>query len=239
MKTELFYSLTNFKGPIELLYFLVQRDEIDIIETSLNALAYQEGRSQSDVALIDAEERGDFIYYLAQLLALKSRKLLQWTQAGISEEEPMPSPEFPSDLFHYIHEVNEYEDLKSIASHLEHREIHESAHFNRGCMTSEIPPSRLEGVSLQELASLFTTLLSQRTKGAKIIAEKWQLAPTIERLKEQISKGPVGFVELFSQEYPKEELIVLFLALLELMKQGFSHVVRKENQLIIQLESHT
>lgn len=207
------FTLPNFQGPLELLLYLVQKEEIDLFEIFLNDLTDQFLEHLSDSLSMDLGT--DFLSIGTTLILMKSRKLLPKTEV-LSETEETEEPRI--QLIEYL---LEYCRLRDLTDELSSRENRERIFFCREAP----PPSRaprlgLEEIELKDLTSLLQEILKKAPPKAHLIhQENWTVAPKIHWLKDElIRKERIDFFSLFSGDKCREELIVLFLALLELMK---------------------
>src|SRR5437867_2469781 len=80
-------ELEMFRGPLDLLLYLVKRDEIDIRDIPIARVAEQFKDYLDVVQWIDVEQAGDFVLLSATLMEIKSKLLLPHTQAGPAEED--------------------------------------------------------------------------------------------------------------------------------------------------------
>lgn len=215
------YTLSNFTGPIDLLFFLIQKEELDIFEIPLSELTKQHFSKTHDL-----NDGADFLFFVSFLLLLKSKHLLN---PKAKENE---SFEISPELFQ---QLLEYERFREIASLLEKREEKEMNHFFRDIEpTIEKRSENFLTVDLKELTSLFTQLMAKKEKEGtlKIVEEKWLVSIKIEELTSLLTLNKkLFFREIFKEEKSKEELIVLFLALLEIIRQKKARFVT-ENQMI-------
>lgn len=213
------FILSNFEGPLELLLYLVQKEEIDICDIMLREIT-----SQSETPLESVDTGAEFLALSSCLLLLKSRKLIP--QEHVAEEVEEPRWEMLSKLVEYCH-------FKEVAKELSELESRQSHFFSR---ETSLPVKKrcdgLEEVNLQELTAVLQQVLEKAAiRPQEIIREEeWQIEPKISWLKEIVSKDQkIAFTTLFPREKCNEELIVTFLALLELMKLEHLKVIKEEN----------
>ncbi len=214
-------SLDNYQGPLECLYQLVLRREIDIRDVTLRQVALQ------FVALFGAdnpqtlEVGAEFVGTLAAMMLLKSRSLLPLQPTDDSEEME------PEGSFEILQKLVEYCRIKNFAKELSVKEANQGAHYNRGLLPIvdiETPPSLgIEHLSLDDLSSLFSRVLQSKheMKAHVIQDEEWKVSDALIFLrKEFLFKERLTLEEVFSPERCRLALIVTFLAILELMKGG-------------------
>jgi len=226
------FTLENFEGPLDFLLQLVQKNEIDLYEISLQQIADQYLFHLKEEAIEKEIDQGaEFLHLAATLHLLKSRMLLPRQE---QHEQLIDSPEL--DLqFNVIHQLIDYCRFKEAAKSLSEREMQQGGFYSRGCDETGEPAKTLgiSHVSLQDLAQLFQQLLTKaKTHHGVISDENWKVSDKIKFIRQLIDElHAISFIEMFSVEASREELIATFLALLELMKLGELLVI-KENDII-------
>ena len=221
-----------FEGPLDLLLYLVKKEEVDIYEVNLTKIATQFVEYLEMMRELDLEVAGEFIVMASTLMYIKSRELLpvdQQVQAEGEEEEEDPRWEL-------IRQLVEYKKFKDAAGQLQTREAEQENIFPRlpGKLEfeSDQPPPRPE-VSLFDLIGAVSQVLKrfqQRNENLRdIYADKWTVSEKIELLRRTIGGGrSVRFSELFEHTTSRSEVVVTFLALLELIRLKFLKVSQPE-----------
>lgn len=214
-------KLPEFEGPLELLFALVQKKELDICDLELNKLVGQIVDNGWGSLDLGAESIG----HAGSLLWIKSRALLP--KSG-DESEIIEGPESLSVAL--LEKLVEYCRFKDAASHLALREIKEQETFFRPTVVPEGLKKKLgiEHVSLVELAAIFQDVLAKsKTNFGTIREEEWRVSDKIQFLREMLKdEAAIPIEQLFSPDQTKLEVIVLFLAILELMKMSAIRVVK-------------
>lgn len=218
------YSLDHFEGPIELLLRLVQSHEVALDGLSLSELTKQ---CLAKLAAHECNLDGgaQFIATTATLLYLKSCRLLP-VQRG--EQEPSHDSEDPnlSALLSLI----DYCRFKHAAQQLSQREQQQEAFYPRGAPPPEGMAALLgiEHLALSDLTDLFSSIVNKAAAPRELVEEElFKICDKISLLHEKLSGGVrLPFSELFTENMPRLELIVVFLAILELMKCGEVCVIR-------------
>ena len=221
------FSLPNFEGPLELLVHLIQSEEIDILEIQLKALTEQFTKKEMLHQMGDFG--ADFLAYTSWLLLFKSKRLLPEAKRPEEEETPL----YVEIMEHLL----EYCKFKEVASSLTQKEEEARDFFSRGVTVEPKKNLSQDALKIDELGFILQQLIEKAPKAAlvKNIEEEWPLAPKILFLKEKVEKEcRVSFYEIFSSEKSKNELIVFFLALLELMKDQAVLVIKSEETYWIQ-----
>lgn len=226
MRTQDQYTVTleNFEGPLEFLLYLAQKNEVDITDVRLRFITEKFIKElKSDELDVGAE----FVGTLAALLWLKSRMLLPKHEQILATGED----EGPDPHFEVIHQLIEYCRFKQAGKELADREQQQNAYYPRGYggNTEIKKPLGIEHLSLEDLAGLFQDILIKaRTNGGTIHEEEYRVSDKIRLIKSLLkTEGRIPFAVLFSCEMCKEELIVTFLGILELMKIGVAAVVKE------------
>lgn len=225
-------TLDNFQGPLAFLHYLVERAEIDIREISLQKITEQYLHYLIENEMDNLDAGAEFIDHTGALLWLKSKTLLP----------PNPNDEetesyFKNSPLEILPHLIDYCRFKQAAKELGLREDGQGAYFVRGMIPTEddFPkPMGIERISLDELQELFSQMVAKAvTREPKIIreepfrvADKIQLLRGIIREKEQFT-----FHQAMSDTPCKEEVIVTFLGILELLKLGELALHREENQI--------
>ena len=196
------FELENFAGPLDLLLFLVRKHEIDISDVPIERI--------TDQYAPDLETGGSFLLHTSTLMLLKSRALLP--SPPPMEEEVIEEPEPQLSL---LEQVGDYLRYREAAFDLHEREESQGFHFPRG-YSEEIPkpPKEMKLVPLENLATLLSEVL-ERAQVRTIQGEEWSVEEATNFLRAQTK---ISFQEAFSFEKSRGELVVLFLALLEMMK---------------------
>lgn len=226
MKSEEAYSiqLDNFEGPLEFLLYLVQKNEIDIHDVRLHAVTDQ---FLEELQNPDLDLGAEFVGTVASLLWLKSKMLLPKHQQASQEDEDGPDPHFD-----VIHQLIDYCHFKEAGHALVTLEKEQTAYFPRGVSGNiEVKkPLGIEHLALEDLASLFQDVLSKcEEERGHVQEETFRVSDKIRFLKKILHEGAsFSFEQLFPLNKCKEELIVTFLAVLELMKLGIAAVFQEQ-----------
>jgi segregation and condensation protein A len=210
-----------FEGPLDLLLYLVKKEEVDIYEVNLTKIATQFIEYIELMRQLDLEVAGEFLVMASTLMYIKSRELLpvdQQVEAEGDEDEEDPRWEL-------IRQLVEYKKFKDAAAQLQRREAEQENVFPRlpGQLEFESakPPPRPE-VSLFDLIHAVSSVLKrfqQRDEPRDIFDDKWTVSEKIELLRQLVAaKGALKFSELFQQTASRMEVVVTFLALLELIR---------------------
>lgn len=219
--------LPIFQGPLDLLLYLVEENQLEITQVALaqvtdQYLAYLQTLEQLELASL-----AEFVVVAAQLLWLKSRALLP---APSSEEERLSEGEAGQDL---VEKLREYQRYKAAATELKSRQEEGLRAYPRLLPLAIDLPNNLplEGVTLYDLADLVRRALQNIPAGSvdQVVAPVTISLPQIlAELRRQVARQRrLSFNRLLTKATSRAEIIVTFLALLQLLKEG-AVIVRQE-----------
>jgi segregation and condensation protein A len=212
-------KLQNFEGPLDLLLFLVRKNEIDIQEIPIILITQQYMEYIELMKVLNLDVAGEFLVMASTLMYLKSRALLPKTDDDETIEEEQTLEELKRQLI-------EYQTYKDAAQRLKEQNILEKDVFARAYFHEPVPngdQAILYEVSLFDLLSAFKKVLDQNA-GEKDVFEvnlehisiKDRISEILQKL--QVRQDGLEFESFFSSQPNKSEIIITFLALLELMK---------------------
>jgi segregation and condensation protein A len=211
-----------FEGPLDLLLYLIKKEEVDIYEVNLTKLATEFIAYIEMIRLLDLDVAGEFLVMASTLMYIKSRELLPIDQQVIPEGE---EEEGPDPRWELIRQLVEYKKFKDAAAQLQTLELRQEKVYPRlpAAPGFEEPLESLpHGVSLFDLLNAFNVVLKQikeREDLRDIFEDKWTVSEKIEVLLRCLNHQPVlRFSELFAQATSRSEVVVTFLALLELIR---------------------
>ena len=224
--------LEIFEGPLDLLLYLIKKDEVDIHAISIERITRQYLDYISTFKLLNIDLASEFIVMAANLMYLKSRTLLprvdQPPEEDVEEDDPR---------WELIRQLIEYKKFKDAAGFLSLRELEQEGRFAHQPDASDLPaeePATLAEVSIFDLIRAFQNVLKRFEEShdfGDIIDDRFTVSDKIELLMQHFQPGESRrFEELFQSATTKAEVIVTFLALLELMKLN-QFVVRQSDLL--------
>jgi segregation and condensation protein A len=227
VKTEI------FEGPMELLVHLIKKNEVDIYDIPIALVTDQFLAYLEFLKTLNIDFAGDFLVMAATLTQIKSKMLLP-VHEGVDDEEEDPRLELARPLLEYL-------QIKSAAEELAERDLLGKDTFTRN---PEIR-SYLEDhdgetikVGLFELIDAFQRILENVTPEHKVdltterISVKERIAEIVDILEE---RGSVALDELFSKNITKNDIIITFLATLEMAKLNLIQVAQHIQTGIIRL----
>ena len=209
-----------FEGPLDLLLYLIKKEEVDIYEVNLTTLATQFIEYIDMMREFDLEIAGEFLVMASTLMFIKSRELLPVDlQVAVEGEEDDTDPRWE-----LIRQLVEYKKFKDAAAKLQTLEAAQEHVFPR------VPPKlefettdkpKLE-VSIFDLVGAVNNILKRialRDDSRDIFEDKWSVSEKIENIVNIIkTRERVKFSELFADASSRSEVICTFLALLELIR---------------------
>ena len=224
--------LDVFEGPLDLLLYLVRKEEVELYDLSLERLSQQYLDYLAAVPQPDLDRAGDFIAMAAHLIYLKSRRLLPPDRQPVGAEDP---GEEVDPRWELIRQLVEYKKFKDVAGHLQ---TVESSRFDRFTRPPGVAPEidrneemlsgalALGDIGVFDLLKAFQRTLKRfEEKSAPthtvVFEENFTVADKIERLRGLMAQARgqgLTFTELFAWTTSRVEVVVTFLALLELVR---------------------
>jgi segregation and condensation protein A len=205
-----------FEGPLDLLLHLIKKNEVSITDIPIAPITEQYLAMMELMQDLNLDLAGEFLVMAATLIHIKSRMLLPPDETDLEEDEAGD----PRDEL--IRRLLEYQRFKEAAGELERRDILKRDVFVR----SPEPPDEVEtvgfeSVSLFDLISALRTVLERLPKDSvhQVTLETVSVREKMSMLLDDLHrKGRVVFQELFAGAASRLEVIVTFLAMLELVK---------------------
>jgi len=209
-------KLDSFQGPLDLLLYLVQKNEMNIYDIPIAEITRQYLEYLELMKMLDLEIASEFLVMAATLMQIKSQSML-----------PAPTPEqvefVEGAREELIRQLIEYKKFKEAAQKLRELEIEREKLFFRQAPPPEVEEKEyLIEATLFDLLSALKDLLSRlppeeemELEGEEVTVEE-KMEEIMEALRER--GGEMAFDELFGEIRIKSELIVAFLAMLELIK---------------------
>jgi len=214
-------KLEVFEGPLDLLLYLIKKDEVDIYDVSIERITSQYLEYLETFRMLDLEIAGEFVVMAANLIYTKSRNLLPVHQQPPDEEAEEEDPRW--DL---IRQLIEYKKFKDAAFQLHHRELLQEGLIVR---VPEKPSFEDSGTLLKsevgifDLINAFQKVLKKielkREDLREIFEESFTVSDKIDFIMRSVAgQRPVAFFDLFETAASRTEIAVTFLALLELIR---------------------
>ena len=232
-------KLDIFEGPLDLFLYLIKKDEVDIHSISIERITKQYLKYMDTFKMLNIDLASEFIVMAANLMYIKSRTLLpksvQPPEEDIEEDDPR---------WELIRQLIEYKKFKDAAGFLSQKETEQEGYYAHVADTAELPqaPSDepLPDVNIFDLIQAFQNVLKrfeEATDLGDIVDDRFTVADKIESLLTQIEPGnSLQFISLFDEATSKTEMIVTFLAVLELMKMNQFSI--QQDQILGNIEVH-
>lgn len=210
-------KLPQFEGPVDLLLSLVQQGQVDLREIPLGQIA--EDYLAASQASFDLDEATEVLWALAAMIEMKSRLLVPKPE---TPQEPLETEGEPSDLPERLEErLQEYRAFKEVSTALRALEAYQQKVFARP-KEGDSGEVFLEGVTIDDLFRAFQQVLERaRDHVGEVSAEEIKVTDRMDAILALLAGAPAGveFPALFAPTAGMLEVIVTFLALLELIKQ--------------------
>lgn len=207
--------LEQFEGPLDLLLFLIKKDEIDIYHIPIAVITEQYLAYIGVLEFLNLELAGEFLVMAATLMRIKARMLLPRESA---DEEEIEDPREA-----LVQQLLEYRRFKQAASDFEAMEYQRKMLFTRPDLEWEgaEPPEEVDYNLFDLMMALKQVLDRAEERPMEIAAEEVTIEEKMDYLRERVQPGKrVPFADLFAEGADRMEIIVTFLALLELLKLG-------------------
>lgn len=224
-------SLEVFEGPLDLLLYLIKKEEVDIYNIPIERITTQYMEYLNLMQMLDLNIAGEFIVMAATLMMIKSRMLLP------VEERPELAPEEDEGdpRWDLVRQLVEYKKFKDAAQYLGQREDRQSDVFGREGDLVKLGPApdvALQDVSLFDLIGAFNEALKRadREDMREIFSERYTVGEKIDALMVELRENPrMSLHAVFAGMRSRHEIVVTFLAMLELIR--LKHIVAlQDNQ---------
>lgn len=222
-----------FEGPMDLLVHLIKKNELDIYDIPIALITEQYLQYVEWMKAMNVDFAGDFIVMASTLAQIKSRMLLP-VHDGDGEEEEDPRLELTRPLLEYL-------QMKSVADQLVERNLLGEKTFIRNPNRDEFltsPDAQYIKIGLFELIDAFQKILDRIPDDHRVemttdeISVKDKISQIADILE---NKGSITFLELFSDNPDRREVIITFLAILEMVKLTLIRLVQNLNTGIIRV----
>ena len=211
-------DLDTFRGPLDLLLFLVKRHEVDVLDIPIAKITEQYFEYLNVLKQIDVERAGEFLVMAATLMEIKSKMLLP-QDANVPEDVEDPRREL-------VQQLVEYRKFKDAAAALETRAIEQSSRVPRQALDeprSDGGPPPVRPVELWDLVSAFGRLLREAAalQPTPIVVDDTPQHVYQAQIRQRLKREErVPFALLFTPPHYRSRLIGLFLAILEMIRTG-------------------
>ena len=218
-------DLEIFEGPLDLLLYLIRREELNIYDIPIGRITEQYMQYLDLMRQLNLDVAGEFIVMAATLMVIKSRMMLpvdrRQTDEGTDEEWVDPR----LDL---VRQLIEYKKFKDAAGKLAEYEVLMQESFDYGGGRPKFEKSAadaadaLASIDMFDLLTAFQEVLARLNEipQEELKGMRWSVPDKMDMILERSrADGQVSFSTLFTARSPRGEVIVTFLALLELLRQ--------------------
>lgn len=211
-------SLEIFEGPLDLLLYLVKKEEVDIFEIDIVKVIDQYLEYIEYFKMLDLDIAGEFLVMASTLMYIKSKMLLP------PEERPIEEEEEEDPRLELIKQLVEYKKFKEAAFELGQRALDEADHFSReegGALPIDAENREIES-NIFDLINAFSKVMS-RIKDEESLREIFEETHTVtDKIRVLLDTfkevAEVRFSEVFEGMTTRSEVVVTFLAVLELIR---------------------
>jgi segregation and condensation protein A len=221
-------ELTGFQGPMDLLLYLIDREQVDIYDIPIARITDQFIQHIEVMQTISLDKAGEFIAMAATLMVIKMKMLMPSHADEDEEEQEDPRAEL-------VRKLLEYRRFKEAAESLQKHEAERRRYHLRqtrfpflGDLDLE-PQLRIEMFDLlAALAGIFDRMQARTVHD--VVREAFTVEEKMSLIEEKVgSGGTVRFEELFAADTIKMEVIVTFIAILEMVKRGRLQFMQTES----------
>jgi segregation and condensation protein A len=213
-------KLPVFEGPLDLLLYLIKKDELDIYDIPIEQITRRYLEYLQLIKMLDLEVAGEYLVVASTLLYIKSRVLLPQDLRPPEDEVEEDDPRW--ELVRQLVEYKKYKDAAFELSQCLARE--ENVHRRGDALKPETAENGLafDKVGLFDLLAVFQKVLSraeQREDLRDIFEDRFTVSDKIQLIQDQMSRRQrIVFEELFVAGASRTEIVVTFLAVLELIR---------------------
>ena len=217
--------LEAFEGPLDLLLYLIRRQNLDILDIPIAEITRQYVEYIELMKDLQLELAGEYLLMAAMLAEIKSRMLLPRQQEAAEDEED-PRAEL-------VRRLQEYERFKKAAEDIDGLERMERDNLQASAQVVEKPVvEKLPDLTLKELLIAFKDVLARAELNAHFHVQREPLSVR-QRMSEVLSRVSPGrftdFAALFDAEEGRMGVAVTFIALLELLREGLIELVQADS----------
>ena len=221
-------KLPVFEGPFDLLYHLIDEQQIDIYDIPIAKITEQYLEHIQMMEILDMEIASEFLVMAATLIEIKSKMLLP-------KEKPQEldtGDEFIDEVFQeedaraqLVEQLLEYKKFKLIAQELREMEKKASRIYTKNCDLERQPEEILEiNIGSVELLDIFHTLVRRRLTPPihRVILNKLSIIDRIKEIRNLLKKfkGEITFARLLKKQTTRYDTVLSFMAILEMIKDG-------------------
>jgi segregation and condensation protein A len=208
---KLVFTLPEFEGPLDLLLFLVRKHRVDVRQIPLSVIADEFVAHLEKMKFLELEVTSDFLIMASTLMQMKSKALLPRMN---SEEEQ----EFSEQKQAFYQQVEEYKKIKDVSKNLRHR-LYESYSRNHVKVNTLDIEKEVEELP-EQLTDAFKSIMKETFEKDRVYTVNAELFSVEERMNELEERFEISLITELKSLSGRLEIIVTFLAVLELVKLG-------------------
>ena len=223
--------LDGFEGPLDLLLYLINKEEIEIKDVFVSQVTEQFLEYMKGLAHLDVDKVSEYLNIAATIIKIKAQSLVPNL-----EEDPELEAEIEEDKAQLIRALEEFRLIKEETKKL--KELETIGYFfkepDKNVGETKTVFS-LDNLTLDGLVNAFSTLMMKREnqlatpEAREIPRDTFTVAQKVQTILETLeSKQKVTFTELFSRDFTKSEIVTTFQALLELLKYQYLRVTQTQ-----------
>ncbi|MBM4260260.1 MAG: segregation/condensation protein A [Deltaproteobacteria bacterium] len=221
-------QLEIFEGPLDLLLHLIKKNEVNITDIPIATITEQYLATLELMQTLNLDVAGEFLVMAATLIHIKSRMLLPAGETAPDEDEDEGAD--PRDEL--VKRLLEYQRFKDAAEQLEQREVLTRDVFARNAAPTETPtPAGFREISVLELLAAIQRVIERLPKDVvhEVILDKITVRQKMTLLLDRLrAQAQVYFESLFDDAKTRMDVVVTFLAMLELVKVRAIRIVQEE-----------
>jgi len=224
---EYHVALPSFEGPLDLLLHLIQKHELDILDIPVSFVTEKYLEYLSLMQELSIDVASEYLVMAATLAHIKSKMLLPTPPEG---QDELPE-ELEDPRAELVRRLLEYQKYRLAAEQLGSRAVLGRDVFLRGTTEAvDEGPAPLAQASVFKLLDAFESILKrvQRTQDHEIDFERISITDRINQLSDILRARPaIAFDELFASDRTRADVIVTFLALLEMTRLKMTRITQE------------
>lgn len=217
-------ELDIFQGPLDLLLYLIQKNEINIYDIPIATITRQYLEHLELMEELNLNVAAEFILMAVQLIEMKIRMLLPKPSAEEEDDEDLRRP--------LVEQLLDYQKFKMVAMHLKGKEAEGEFYWARPqTLDPNVEREDLVEASLYDLVHAFAFLLkrTQKKQALQIEPDQFTVQEKIQELSEYLEQNESFSLGEYAKVLPTRiEMIVLFLALLEMLRLSMLRIFQGE-----------
>lgn len=231
-------SLKQFDGPLDLLLTLIGKARIDIQEIFVSEITEQYLAYMAGVDELDMESASEFLQMAATLVEIKSRAMLPKPPRMEDEEGLTPEEAL-------VRQLTEYKKFKEASREMQKLESEAREILTKLPEEFPLPPQEVEltGLTLEKLTRAFARVLKRLEESRSgsgpqrhIRRDTYTVGQCMARIGRMVRKGRCAFTALFEDAADRDEVITMFMAMLEMVKHSRLHISQESTYGEIYLE---